>query len=228
MTSLIKKFFGLESLTAHRIILDKYLEESEVYMIGKVLDIGGKKVLKRGYFKPPLDKVEKWEYLNIDKRTKPDYCCSAEDIPLTANSFDTVLLCEILEHLENPEKAIKEAERILKPGGNILISMPFLFPIHGDPDDFQRYTDLKLIKLLEGNNIKIIKIKTMGYYYTVLSDFLMLGILNKKNNKYKRCILWILFKPLFNILLKLDKKSEKNQLTSFAGGFFIIGEKPEG
>jgi SAM-dependent methyltransferase len=86
-------------------------------MKGRVLDVGGIKESRRGNFRPPLDQVDGWEYLNLDETTNPDYCCSADNIPLESNSIDTVLLCEVLEHVENPDKVISEIARILKPGG---------------------------------------------------------------------------------------------------------------
>ena len=66
-------------------------------MKGRVLDVGGKKIDRRGTFIPPFDQVNSWEYLNSDEKTKPDYCCSAENIPLEDASVDTVIMTEVLE-----------------------------------------------------------------------------------------------------------------------------------
>jgi SAM-dependent methyltransferase len=52
----------------------------------------------------------------------------------------TVLCFETLEHVENPFMAIKEMHRILKPGGLIIISSVFNFPIHNHPKDYWRFT----------------------------------------------------------------------------------------
>jgi len=46
--------------------------------------------------------------LNIDKSINPDYLCSADDIPVEDESFDIVLLAEVLEHIENPIEVLKE------------------------------------------------------------------------------------------------------------------------
>ena len=58
--------------------------------------------------------------------------------------MDGFLLCEVLEHTSKPENILSEAYRILKPGGSGLITMPFLFGIHADPFDYQRWTNTKL------------------------------------------------------------------------------------
>ena len=56
-------------ITFRRMYLDEWLERSKPLMHGKVLDIGGKKDNKRGNFRPPIEKVSSWEYVNIDKIT---------------------------------------------------------------------------------------------------------------------------------------------------------------
>lgn len=105
----------MKFLTFRRYWLDKLFAKTKFH--GKVLDIGGKKGNKRGHFRPPLDKVESWEYLNIDSATNPDYLCSSDSIPVNNEMFDTVLLIEVLEHLKNPEVTLAEVSRVLKKRG---------------------------------------------------------------------------------------------------------------
>jgi len=64
----------------------------------------------------------------------------AHRIPLASNSVDGVVMQAVLEHLRNPEMAIAEAERVLRPGGSLYVEMPFLQGFHADPHDYQRYT----------------------------------------------------------------------------------------
>ncbi|CAN2048456.1 hypothetical protein GMMP1_580026 [Candidatus Magnetomoraceae bacterium gMMP-1] len=109
-----------------------------------MLDVGGKKENKRGQFRPPLHTVEKWEYLNIDKATTPDYLCSADRIPVQNETFDFVLMTEVIEHLEKPADILSEINRVLKKSGAVIMTMPFLFPIHSDPSDYQRWTPEKI------------------------------------------------------------------------------------
>jgi len=97
-----------------------------------VLDLGGKKVGKRGSFMPPIESVKSWEYLNSDASTKPDYCCSADVIPLESGSIDTIIMTEVLEYLPNPKAVFIEMFRVLSRSGHVLFSVPFLHPVHGD------------------------------------------------------------------------------------------------
>ena len=55
-----------------------------------------------------MSQVKSWKYVNIDKSTDPDFCCSAENIPVGDASYDTAILCEVLEHLGHPEQVLKE------------------------------------------------------------------------------------------------------------------------
>ena len=71
---------------------------------------------------------------------RPDVCGDAVSLPFGDASFDAVALLEVVEHLERFDVALSEVNRVLKPGGVVLCSMPFLYPVHDAPRDFQRLT----------------------------------------------------------------------------------------
>jgi SAM-dependent methyltransferase len=68
-------------------------------------------------------------------------------IPKPACFFDAILCIAVLEHVENPEEILSEFFRVLKPGGHVVASVPFLQPEHKAPTDFQRYTSDGLARL---------------------------------------------------------------------------------
>lgn len=72
--------------------------------------------------------------------TRPDVFADGCRLPFVDGAFDTVLLLEVLEHVSDPVKALCEIRRVLKSGGLLLLSMPFLYPLHDAPHDYQRYT----------------------------------------------------------------------------------------
>lgn len=220
---MIKKINYYFWATYRRKILDKFLIENKHYYKGIVLDIGGR---DRGKFKKAKDKVEKWIFADIEEKHKPDIILDVSDMnKIKDESIDVISVIELFEHVENPEKGLRECFRVLKKGGIMILSVPFLYPIHSDPYDFQRWTEIKWKKVLNEIGFKIEKFEIMGRYFTVLGD------MEKKFIKLMPLALrWFLylFYPLLDLLVKLDNfKFVQNHsiLGRFHGGYFIILKK---
>jgi SAM-dependent methyltransferase len=84
-------------------------------------------------------------YIGVDiaegfYKEKPDLIGTAIDVPAPDESADIIISSQVLEHLEDPLAALREAFRLLRPGGVMIISFPFLYPVHAAPYDFGRYT----------------------------------------------------------------------------------------
>jgi ubiquinone/menaquinone biosynthesis C-methylase UbiE len=64
-------------------------------------------------------------------------------LPFPDAVFDGVVLTEVLEHCVNPPAAVGEVFRVLKPGGLLLVTSPFLWPDHRTDDykDYWRFTE---------------------------------------------------------------------------------------
>ena len=75
-----------------------------------------------------------------DKRDFIDYNYDIHDLKFDDETFDGVVCWSILEHVPNPQKAISELYRVLKPGGQIWVQLPFLYPFHEEPKDYWRVT----------------------------------------------------------------------------------------
>lgn len=101
-------------------------------------------------------------YIGIDYPTtmalgysgKPDILADAARLPIASSSVDTVVMLDVLEHLVEPELAVSEAARILRPGGQCLIHVPFLYPLHDEPYDYQRWTRHGLQHLLKRHGLQ--------------------------------------------------------------------------
>jgi SAM-dependent methyltransferase len=196
-------------------------------MRGRVLDIGGVKGTKRGRFTPPRKGVEKWKYLNLDPNKAPDYCCSAENIPLNAASFDTVIMTEVIEYLDNPGKAFEEIFRVLSANGVALVSAPLLMAVHGDwKVDKSRFTAIKLKEMASAAGFQSVEIRTMGGLGSVFSDLIHVAG-GYANDKKKTLTIRVLFKvskavtPFFRWLNRVTKHIEDYVTT----GYFIVLRK---
>ena len=70
--------------------------------------------------------------------TRPDAYADAARLPVADGSVTAVAMFEVLEHVREPTAAVREAARVLAPGGRLVVTMPFLYPVHDAPYDFQR------------------------------------------------------------------------------------------
>jgi SAM-dependent methyltransferase len=76
-----------------------------------------------------------------------DILADAAELPLKDNSVDAVVSESLLEHVAEPVRAAREMARVVRPGGILYVSVPFLTPYHASPDDFTRWTGSGLKKL---------------------------------------------------------------------------------
>ena len=96
---------------------------------------------------------------------KPDLIGTASGVPAPDGSADIVISSEVLEHLEDPFAALREAFRLLKPGGVMIISFPFLYPVHAAPHDFGRYTRYFIASAAKRLGYEILSEHTYGGYW---------------------------------------------------------------
>lgn len=95
--------------------------------------------------------------VDIELETGVDVVADAHDLSYFSDgSFDTVLATEVLEHLHTPQRAIDEMYRMLKPGGSVILTTRFIFPLHNIPGDYWRFTRYGLTHLFR--NFKHVEI----------------------------------------------------------------------
>jgi SAM-dependent methyltransferase len=93
------------------------------------------------------------DYVGLDLGPGPavDVVGRAEELPFDDGSFDAVLATQILEHVEDPPRVIREVRRVLGPGGVAMISTHGTFPYHPAPRDLWRWTQEGLEKIFRDN-----------------------------------------------------------------------------
>lgn len=114
----------------------------------KILDIGGglrvsKKVgnrydPKQKWIAPLLENVE-YKILDPVSDYNPDLIGDIHNLPLDDNSQEAILCIAVLEHVENPIRAVQEMHRVLKNGGYCFIYVPFLYYYHAERGYYKDY-----------------------------------------------------------------------------------------
>ncbi len=112
------------------------------HAVGTVLDIGCADRQAESHI-PHADNYIGLDYTATGAtlyNSRPDVFADAANLPFATGSIDTVLMFETIEHVALPQNALQEIGRVLKPEGRLLLSMPFLYPAHDEPHDYQRLT----------------------------------------------------------------------------------------
>lgn len=140
-------FFGVKNLTREDI-------ENK-----RVIDVGSHNY--NGNMSIVAEKMNPKEYIGVDMIPGPgvDVVCLAEDLveKFGAESFDTVISNELMEHARNWRDVISNMKRVLKPGGNILLTTRGKgFKIHAYPHDYWRYDVEDMKKIFSDFDIEIL------------------------------------------------------------------------
>lgn len=94
---------------------------------------------------------------------RPDVFADAQQLPFADGSIDAIACFEVLEHVPDPNAVVQEIKRVLAPGGVADMSMPFLYPVHDAPFDFQRWTSHGWQKALAAAGLEVVRIEAANH-----------------------------------------------------------------
>jgi SAM-dependent methyltransferase len=158
----------------------------------------------------------------------PDVEAGAYDIPLPDASFDTALCTSVLEHLEEPEAALRECFRLLRPGGCAIYSVPFIWHVHEAPRDFYRYSPFGLRYLFEKAGFEIIELTPLSGFWVTFGQLLTYKLyMYKKHSAILRTI------PIIDGLGWLIQRAallldRVDHAEIWAWMHLVVAKKPEG
>ncbi len=158
---LIKETFKGKSLP--RILINNRMRETEE-LKGKILDLASGTKKPSAYRFLKINKDAQIISVDISDERKPDIKADLEKpFPFKNDDFDCVTCFNLLEHIFNYKNVISESFRVLKNNGKFIGTIPFMGSVHGDPDDYFRYTNSTLNRLFKESGFKDIKVEALGY-----------------------------------------------------------------
>ncbi len=101
---------------------------------------------------------------------------TAESLPFSSHSFDTVVATEVLEHVTDAEAALDEIVRVLAPGGTLVVTVPFLYPIHEAPHDHRRLTSHGLEAALRRRGLEVTDLSAKGGAPTLVANVVVTAL----------------------------------------------------
>ena len=143
----------------------------------RVLDIGSSigSYDKRGEFRGARGRIAKaasYVSLDIDAAARPGVVGDAHALPFGDGAFDVVLANNVIEHLHDPAKGVAEMHRVLAAHGQVLYTIPFLYPVHEAPHDYTRFTRYGLQRLFRG--FSAAEVHARGGFFSTLAQLIFL------------------------------------------------------
>ena len=197
-----------------------------VYATGKLADLGCGNVPFYHVYKDYITEntcvdwpgtLHKNQYLDVE-------CDLNQPLPLESAQFDTIVISEVLEHIADPELTWAEMTRLLKPGGKLILSVPFLYRIHEAPHDYYRYTEFALRRFAEKNKLAIREFHAFGGLPEVLTDIyaknlLKVPLLGKSLSAFAQWLCWKFVHTGYG------KKVSSRTSVAYPLGYFMVVEK---
>lgn len=202
------------------------VQQAATQFHGVFLDIGCGVMPYRDLIRQAAPRLTRYVGLDLEGsqiyRAEVDLRWDGRKIPLEDASVDSAMLTEVLEHCPEPWVVLKEARRVLKPGGVLFFTVPYIWPLHDAPWDFFRYTPFALEKLLAEAGFADVKLQALGGWNASLAQ--MIGLWLKRaplatdvRQKMAR-ELWPLFQELVRTdQLPTDPKTGNTMATGWTG-----------
>jgi SAM-dependent methyltransferase len=209
---------------------DRWLEKHTDWYRGTIYDLGCGEASYKDWFLQFSERYVGVDWSDSFHNIKADIVANLnEPLPIEDAVADTVLSFSVMEHLSEPQLMLKEAFRILKPGGGLILQVPWQWWIHEAPYDFFRYTPYGLRLLLERAGFTEIDVQPQAGFFTMIT--MKLNYFTSRLVRGPRLlrfvlkailsVFWYLGQKAAPYLDKLDRKWELE-----ATGYFVTAKKP--
>jgi len=184
------------------------------YLTGRVLNAGCGNRDISAYLKSW--QAQEIDNCDIQSAIPGAILCDLTDIPKPAGSYDSILCNAVLEHVPDPDKVMLEFERLLAPGGHVVISVPFLQPFHPTPFDFRRYTREGIVQLAERHRFRVLEMRPVHSLAQTLG-WLIWAHLEERRSRMGKLLCWL---PIYLVTRFVQKPWPGQAFT--ANGFQAV------
>ncbi len=208
------------------VVASKYEKIIPEFFCGKMIDLGCAAVPLYGYYKDFISEVICVDWAESFHKSRHIDIVQDLNQPLQIedNQFDTALLSDVLEHIREPQKLINEVFRILKPGGKLILNVPFMYWLHEDPYDYFRFTSYGLVYLLKSSGFEIVKLEEYGGAPEIIADIFAKNI-KKIPLLGKPLALFSQWSCLKFVNTSIGKKISSKTAKKFPLGYIVVARK---
>ncbi len=192
------------------------------YVKGAFLDAGAGRLSYRFILEKFCDS---YRSIDIDLRgVAVDSVGDIQNLPVKAESFDSLFCTQVLEHVPEPQRAIDESYRVLKKGGVAIFTVPHLAYLHNEPHDYYRYTKHGMKFMLEKSGFAVEEIIPAGGLLSFLGHIPSTLIMNLTAKMPKLNAAAFQLNRLFvQAIVGADAVLEKKKL--YALNYIAVGRK---
>lgn len=139
--------------------LKRAIREHAKFAHGTMLDVGCGLKPHEKLFAPFVEKHIGLDYSPVSgyRGNRADVCGDAAALPFADGCIDTLLCTELMVDLPDPEKTIGEFARVLAPGGTVITTAAFVYPVH-DRNDFFRFSPDGLATIMRRHGLTVERI----------------------------------------------------------------------
>jgi len=216
-------------------ILNALLSQKK-HLKGILLDVGCGQMPYKRLLVAPQGNATRYIGLDLDNNpihdNQPDICWENSSIPLENDTVDCALCTEVLEHCPDPVAVLREVSRVLKPGGMLFFTAPFLWPLHEVPYDYYRYTPFALRHHLQNSGFYQIELHATGGWDASLAQMLGLWVRRRPMGRLPKTLLSGLVYPFYWWLVRRDRlvrvRFEEQDMLTGLWGTAVKQVRPEG
>ena len=208
-------------------IHDRQLKQyAAIYLNGRMIDIGCGAKPYREFLAPYVN-----EHIGVDRedtshdKSNIDLFGTAYELPVEDSFFDCAICTAVLEHLEEPERALRECYRVLKPGGVAIYSVPFIWHLHEEPRDFYRFSKYGLKYIFNKVGFECQELKALSGFWVTFGQLFVYNLyrLNRGPIRWFRIMdaIGLVIQGFAYILDHIDKSEQWTWM------YMVVAKKPD-